>query len=87
MALVHASRGGHEQAELVARQAVAIIEGADGLNYQGDAFCDLAEVLERAGRRDEATATLEQALERYERKGNAPLASRVRERLAALEPA
>jgi class 3 adenylate cyclase/tetratricopeptide (TPR) repeat protein len=87
MALVHASRGEHAQAELLARQAVAIIEGADGLNYQGDAWCDLAEVLERAGRRDEATATLEQALERYERKGNVPLAGRVRERLAEVQRA
>jgi class 3 adenylate cyclase/tetratricopeptide (TPR) repeat protein len=87
MALVHASRGEHAQAQLLGRQAVEIIERADGLNYQGDALCDLAEVLEPAGRRDEATTTLEQALERYERKGNVPLAGRVRERLASLEPA
>ena len=37
---------------------------------KGEANADLAEVLLLAGRRDEAVAALEQALERYERKGN-----------------
>ncbi len=61
----------------------AIIERTDALNWQGDALCDLAEVLHAAGRSDEAAATLEQALERYERKKNLPMAAQVRERLAA----
>lgn len=60
----------------------------DGLYLQGDALCDLSEVLEAAGRRDEAAAALREALERYERKRIVPLASRTRERLAmgALRP-
>ena len=53
---------------------------------QGEALSDLAEVLEAAGRRDEAAAALREALERYERKPVIPLARRTRERLAALQP-
>ncbi len=85
--LVHASRGEHAQAEQLARHAVEIIERTDGLNYQGDAWCDLAEVLAAAGQTDKASDALAQALERYERKKNIPLAAHVRERLAALQPA
>jgi tetratricopeptide (TPR) repeat protein len=83
-ALVHANRDQVEQAEALVREAVEIIEATDGLNYQGDAFCDLAEVLRAAGRTDEATAALEQALERYERKGNVVMAERTRARLAGV---
>ena len=43
-------------------------------------------MLEAAGRRDEAIAAWHEALDRYERKGVIPLARRVRERLASLEP-
>ena len=53
-ALVDAYRGDHAQAERLAREAVAIIEPTDMLNQQGDALCDLAEVLAAAGRTDEA---------------------------------
>jgi hypothetical protein len=52
-----------------------------------DAWQDLAVVLEIAGRREDATAALREALERYERKGALVPAERVRARLAALEPA
>ena len=54
---------------------------------QGDVRCDLGEVLERAGRQQEAVAVLKEALDRYERKGIVPLAARVRQRLAVLEGA
>jgi tetratricopeptide (TPR) repeat protein len=84
-ALVYAHRGQHEEAERLAREAVAFAEGMDGLNFQGDALCDLAEVLTRAGRSQEARATLEEALERYERKRNLAMASQVRQRLGAGE--
>ena len=69
-ALVHASRGQHAEAEALAREAVAIMEPTDALNIQGDALCDLAEVLHAAGRDEEAAGALGQALERYERKIN-----------------
>jgi tetratricopeptide (TPR) repeat protein len=81
-ARVQASRGEHDKAEQLARQAVAIGERTDGLNFQGDALCDLAEVLETAGKAEEAVAALRQALERYERKKNLVMAGRVRERLS-----
>jgi tetratricopeptide (TPR) repeat protein len=83
-ALVHAHRGEHAEAEALARDAVGIAERTDGLNHQGDAFCHLAEVLESAGRTDEAAETLEQALERYERKKNLAMIAQVRPRLDAL---
>ena len=68
-ALVHANRGHYTEADALAREAVALTEHMDALNYQGDALCDLAEVLHAAGRTEEAAA-LEQALERYELKKN-----------------
>ncbi len=85
-ALVQASRGEHAQAGRFAREAVAISEQTDGLSFQGDALCDLAEVLYSAGRADEATAALEQALDRYERKRNLAMAKRARARLAEMQP-
>ena len=84
-ALVHASRGQHDEAEELAREAVAIIGRGDALNFQGAALRDLAEVLQAAGRSNEAAATLAQALERYERKKNVSMATQARHRLAELE--
>jgi hypothetical protein len=52
---------------------------ADDLNTH--ALVVPADLLERSGRRDEAWATTEQALELYEGKGNVVMAGRVRERL------
>jgi tetratricopeptide (TPR) repeat protein len=86
-ALVHARRGQHAESERLAREAVAIVEQTDGLNMQGDALCDLAEVLAAAGRADEAAAALAQASERYERKHNLAMTRQVRERLSEPQPA
>ena len=58
LALIHAHRGEHADGRALAREAVALAEQTDGLNMQGDALCDLAQVLQAAGRNDEATATL-----------------------------
>jgi hypothetical protein len=80
---VLAGRGEKEEPELLAREAVAISETTDDLNGQGDTYADLAEVLLLVGKQEEATAALEQALERYERKGNLVMAERTRDRLAA----
>jgi tetratricopeptide (TPR) repeat protein len=84
-ALVHAHRGEYAEGVGLARDAVAIVEQTDGLNYQGNALCDLAEVLHAADRDEEAAAALADALERYERKQNLPMARQVRERLADLQ--
>jgi tetratricopeptide (TPR) repeat protein len=83
-ARVLAHRGEHAEAERLAREAVAGHEQTDNLTFQGDAWCDLAEVLAAAGRDEEAAAALAEALERYERKGNIPLARQARARLSAL---
>jgi tetratricopeptide (TPR) repeat protein len=85
-ARVLAHRGEHSEAERLAREAVARAEQTDNLPWQGDAWCELAEVLEAADRRADAIDAWQEALDRYERKGIIPLARRVRERLAALEP-
>jgi tetratricopeptide (TPR) repeat protein len=82
-AKVLARRGEHAEAERLAREAVTIGEGTDGLHWQGDAHADLAEVLMLSGKAGEATAALEHALDRYERKGNLVMARRTRDRLAA----
>ena len=83
-ALVRAQRGEFAAAEQLAREAVAIVTTTDSPLAEGDAFCDLAAVLERAGRRDEAADAYREAIEQYERKGIVPLAARARERLAKL---
>ena len=81
-AKVLARRGDNAEAVRLAREAVAIGAKTDHLNAQGDANADLAEVLMLSGKADEAAAALEQALDRYERKGNLVMARRMRDRLA-----
>jgi class 3 adenylate cyclase/tetratricopeptide (TPR) repeat protein len=83
-AKVLARRGEHAEAERLAREAVAMGEGTDQLNAQGDANADLAEVLLLCGQDDDAVAGLETAVERYERKGNIVSAQRARARLGEL---
>ena len=84
-ALVLAHRGDHAEAERLAREAVAIMEQTDSLNLQGETLRDLAEVLHAAGRAEEAAASLVDALDRFERKRNLPMARQVRERLSDLQ--
>jgi predicted ATPase len=86
-AKVLARRGELDEAERLAREAVAVGEDTDWLDGQGDAYADLAEVLTLAGNPDEAGAALEEALARYKRKGNVVLAERARARLAELQEA
>jgi class 3 adenylate cyclase/tetratricopeptide (TPR) repeat protein len=82
-AKVLARRGGDDAGPL-AREAVAIGEGTDMLNYQADAHADLGEVLLLTGKPDEAVAAIEQAVERYERKGNLASSRRAHARLAEI---
>ena len=87
LALVHSTRGLHHEAEQLAREAVDYSLRTDSPWQQGNAFYDLGQVLEAAGRLEEAAAAYEDALDRYEQKGIIPLARRVRQRLAELQPA
>jgi tetratricopeptide (TPR) repeat protein len=82
--LVSAHRHEHAEGERLTREAVEIAGRTDALIFQGDALCDLAEVLAAAGRTDEAADALEQALERYERKKNVAMVAQVRPRLESL---
>jgi len=82
-AKICARRGELEEAEALARDAVALAEKTDLLNTQGDTLADLAEVLALAGRPAEAAAVLQQAAKVFEHKGNLASLARVR----ALAPA
>jgi class 3 adenylate cyclase/tetratricopeptide (TPR) repeat protein len=84
-ALLKSHRDEHDEAERLAGEAVDWAERSDSLWGQGDSLAVLGEVLDAAGRRDQAVAAWRGALERYERKGIIPLARAVRERLEALE--
>jgi DNA-binding SARP family transcriptional activator len=70
-----------EGAERLARDAIAILDETDTLNYQADCRVALADVLVAAGRADEAETALREALPLYERKGNAVASGRTRARL------
>jgi class 3 adenylate cyclase/tetratricopeptide (TPR) repeat protein len=83
-ARVDSHGGRHVEAEALARQALALIEESDAINFQGAALADLAEILVDAGRAEDASAVFDQALERYERKANLAAAAQVRARSAAL---
>ena len=52
----------------------------DYLNQQGNALIGLADVHERAGRYEQAAVFVQQALGRYERKGNLVMIERLRQR-------
>ena len=84
-ALVHTARGDLDGAERVAREAVEYTEQTDSPWIQAEALSDLATVLDAGGHREDAGATLQEALALYEQKGIIPLARRTRERLAALQ--
>jgi tetratricopeptide (TPR) repeat protein len=85
-AKVLARRGELAEAERLARAAIAIGEETDMINAQGEAYADLAEVLAIAGS-SEAAGALQQALDRFERKGNLVSTRRAQARLAELQDA
>jgi len=81
-AKILARRGNLEEGELLAREAIEIIDRSDELSHQADFRVGLAEVLQLAGRTDESIPVLEEALERYEQKENRVAAEATRTRLA-----
>jgi class 3 adenylate cyclase/tetratricopeptide (TPR) repeat protein len=83
-ARVLADRGAFEDALRLADEAVEISERTDYLVWQGDGHEVRGQVLEAAGRGEDAGAAFEEALARYERKGNVVAAARVRARIEDL---
>jgi class 3 adenylate cyclase/tetratricopeptide (TPR) repeat protein len=67
-----------DEAHELAKEAVRLAERTDFLTIHADALVDLAEVLRRGGRADEAAASLAAAQELFERKGDVASAARVR---------
>ena len=80
-ARVLADRGEFEDAIRLADEAVEINGQTDYIGWQGDGLEVKGQVLEAAGRGDDARAAYEEAIARYERKGNVVAAGRVRARL------
>jgi tetratricopeptide (TPR) repeat protein len=84
-ARILAARGLGQEAEGLAREAVARAEATDDLNMRGDTLVDLGEVLLTCGEPAGAAAAFEEALAQYEAKGNEAAGQATRRRLAALQ--
>jgi thioredoxin-like negative regulator of GroEL len=83
-AKVLAHRRELKAAEELAVEAVTFAEGSDFLNAHADALMDLAEVLQLAGRPEDAGDVLARAQSLYERKENVVMAQRARSSQAQL---
>ncbi len=70
-----ARRSRLEEAEVLAREAVAFAQMTDFVNHRADALLDLAQVLRASLRVDEAMAAASEALRLFELKGNRVSAS------------
>ncbi len=74
-----AARAGRaDEAEKLAREAVALATPTDLLSHRGDAMLDLADVLWLAGRPEEGERSAREGLALYETKGNVAAAARAR---------
>jgi tetratricopeptide (TPR) repeat protein len=73
-----ARSGRLDDAERLAREAVVIGEDTDHIDFRGDTFMALAEVLRLAERSNEALPAVEEALRLYEQKGNVVSAGKAR---------
>jgi class 3 adenylate cyclase/tetratricopeptide (TPR) repeat protein len=83
-AVVRARRGELAAAESLAREAIRLVDATDMTEEAGAARLSLAEVLELAGRRDEAAAAIEEAIGYYQEKGVSVMVERAGTRLAEL---
>ena len=73
--------GAFDEAERVARDALAIVEPTDLLDLRGDVLLELAAVLRSGGRADEARECVETGIGLYEAKGNVVAVERARAQL------
>jgi Flp pilus assembly protein TadD len=81
-AKILAQQGQFDAAEVLAREAVRLVERTDFITAQADSFFDLGAVLERAGRDIGAEPAIRRALELSLQKGNIVSAQRARSWLA-----
>jgi tetratricopeptide (TPR) repeat protein len=84
LASVHAQRSEHAAAGRDAREAVRLALTTDFLEEQADAYVDLAEVYERAGRHADAVEALQSATALYDDKRDITGATQARMRLDAV---
>ena len=84
-AMVLARRDRFEEAERIARVAVADMDASDFPSERGDVRMALAEVLQLAGRAEEAAGVMREAIGLYESKGNVLQARTARARLAEVD--
>jgi tetratricopeptide (TPR) repeat protein len=77
-AKILAREGRCEEAEALAREAVALAQPTDLLSHRGDAMLDLADVLRTCERIEDADRATVAGLAMYELKGNAAAAARAR---------
>ncbi len=82
--LLLARIGDFAAGEALVREAIQIGRGTDDPRTLGDCLLGLAEVLELAGRGEEAIRPAEEALRLFEQKGILPSIDRARARLARL---
>jgi ATP/maltotriose-dependent transcriptional regulator MalT len=80
-AKILALRGRCEEAEALARSAVALVEATDLLSHRGDAMLDLADVLRICARKPESQRAARAGLALHEQKGNRVGAVRARKLL------
>jgi class 3 adenylate cyclase len=80
-----ARRRAFDEGEALAREAVALLESADALDFKADTLRDLAQVCKLAGRRDLAAQAADRALSLYEQKGNLVSARSTREFLHEID--
>ena len=83
-AMILARRGLLPEAERIARDAVEQMDTSDWPSERGDMRMALAEVLQLAGKVDEATEVVGEAIDLYESKGNVLQAGTARAKLDAL---
>ena len=83
-ARVLATRGRLDDAEALAREAVALAEQTDFVVYRGDALVDLAHILRDSGLASDAAAAASAGLQLHEQKGNLVTAAKIRSELAML---
>jgi tetratricopeptide (TPR) repeat protein len=76
--------GRHDEAKILATEAVRIVAATDYLDLHADALFDMAEVLGLAERSSDAASALREALELCRRKGNLVRAIQAESWLAAL---